>query len=208
MQFPEQILPQRSYKFIRTDLSEHFLARFVPVDAGISLIDLETGQIQQAFICQPREQVFDLSTSLLGIFEIGFLAISLTETGKAIFNHYCEPDAETPSPVPGKDFEWIKRPFWTVQVGKIHGKEADYRYNDSPFKATCHVQHTPMRWNYWHFSVRWQTEEDMIHELPESERKKKWANRLAHEARSLIAQFARMDVPVYPPLNTWIYSEL
>jgi hypothetical protein len=46
MQFPEQILPQRSYKFIRTDLSEHFLARFVPVDAGISLIDLETGQIQ------------------------------------------------------------------------------------------------------------------------------------------------------------------
>jgi hypothetical protein len=65
-----------------------------------------------------------------------------------------------------------------------------------------------MRWNYWHFSVRWQTEEDMIHELPESERKKKWANRLAHEARSLIAQFARMDVPVYPPLNTWIYSEL
>jgi hypothetical protein len=51
-----------------------------------------------------------------------------------------------------------------------------------------------MRWNFWHFSLRWTTDLGPLEKLEENQ-KKSVAKRIAHSARALIAQMATIIKP-------------
>lgn len=204
MNYPSEILPKSTYKLITCDLSNHYLIRYTNSKKREDIFNEELNQIKQTEICSPSEGMNDLSTSLLGVFEPSFLQIDLTTFGKEKYNYYCEPDIEVDVPIFNEDFA-IKdsRGFWVVLIGDINETTADYTKGDidTKFKATCVIQHTPMKWNYWHFSIRWKTaEQGFWHELKDSQRKK-LAKRLGHEARSNIAKFAKIEEPNYSQLS-------
>jgi hypothetical protein len=70
MNFPIEILPRPNYKYIDCDLSNPALARFINIINIDEIIDPATGYVKQAYICSPREHCSDLSTNLLGIFQV------------------------------------------------------------------------------------------------------------------------------------------
>lgn len=205
MNFPVKLLPNSQYKYIVCDLSEYFLARFTNTNNIDELIDPVTGFIRQAHICLPSQHCSDLSTNLLGVFEVSNLQIELTEEGKEHFKFYCEPNIEVSTPIYNKDFVLnTKRHFWIIIIGAIHNTIVDYTKSNLPFKAKCLVLHTPMKWNYWHFSIRWLTDQGFWHNLSEKE-KEKLTKRLGHEARAHIANFAKIEKPNYSELEKECY---
>ena len=203
MNYPSEILPNSTYKLITCDLSNHYLIRFTNSNKREDIFNEELNQVKQTEICSPSEGMNDLSTSLLGVFETSFIQIDLTDLGKEKYNDYCEPDIEVELPIFNTDFTVKEsRGFWVVLIGDINETTADYTKGDidTKFKATCIIQHTPMKWNYWHFSIRWKTEEQGFwHQLGDNQ-KKKLAKRLGHEARANIAKFAKIEEPNYSQL--------
>jgi hypothetical protein len=212
MIYPAQILPNSNYKCIECDLSKHYLIRFTESNERVDLFDESLNQVKQTQICHPSENMRDLSTSLLGVFETSFIKINLTEAGKKKYNEYCDPDIVVETPVFNTDFIVKEnRGFWVVLIGDINKIIADYTVGDidTKFKATCIIEHTPMKWNYWHFSIRWNIEKKGFWhklELNESQRKK-LGKRLGHEARATIAKFARIQEPCFSALETVNYCK-
>ena len=90
------------------------------------------------------------------------------------------------------------RGCWYVKISEIINQKAIYKYGDEGFNASCGIYHTPMKWNFWHFSIRWFLEKEQCywHELDNKHKKKGWYQRLAHETRSIIRKFAKTDKPL------------
>lgn len=208
MNYPTRILPNRTYKSIECDLSSHYLIRFTNTDNIQEIIHQETGFVKQEHICTPRKNAADLSTSLLGVFEVSHVQIQLTEDGKAKYNIYCKPDESIEPPVYQQDFELnTSRHFWVVLIKDIINAEVDYtKSNNLPFKANCIIEHTPMKWNFWHFSIRWKTEGNFWHELEEKEQEK-LAKRLGSEVRAYISKYAKVREPDYTELEEIFYTK-
>lgn len=54
----------------------------------------------------------------------------------------------------------------------------------------CQVLHTPVPGNFWHFSLRWITDEgDVIYQMG------KWRKRLFSAARNMIVEKASLNIP-------------
>lgn len=207
MNFPARLLPSKNHKFIECDLSSHFLIRSVDVASKLELIHPETGFVRQEHICSPRHHASDLSTNLLGVFETEDIRIQLTEVGKDKYNDYCEPDEAVEPPIFGEDFVFRDKCFWVIAIKHLIEAEVDYTKADMPFKAKCSIEHTPMRWNFWHFSIRWKTNDGFWHQLSSKE-KEKLAKRLAHEVRAFIARFAEVDDPNYYEIEKASYLKV
>jgi len=210
MNYPIKILPNSNYKLITCDVSNCYLIRFTHSNKIEDIFDEELMQVRQISICDPSGNMNDLSTSLLGVFETSFVQIELSQSGKEKYNSQCDPDISVEVPIFKKDFTINEsRGFWVVLIGDINEKTIDYTKGgiDTKFKATCFIEHTPMKWNYWHFSIRWRTEEGFWHTLNDNQ-KKKMSKRLAHEARANIAKFAKIEEPNYTQLNHPDYCKL
>lgn len=206
MVYPVEILPHPNYKLIDCDLSAHFVSRFFDVISGVDILDPETNKILIQHICSPRERIEDLSMSLLGIFKPEHVFLEFTSQGKAMYMDYCKPNADPKIPVFEDDFNLNKnRNYWWIPIGQIHEKEFEYTSNEKPNVATCFVCHTPMLWNYWHFSLRWTTEFGTLSNMDEK-LKKKAAKRIAHSARVIISQYASISNPDLTPLDYTCYS--
>ena len=204
MRYPSEILPNANYKLINCDLSSFYLIRFTHSNIRSDIFDDTVNQVRQTQIVDPSKGMDDLSTNLLGIFTPDHIQIKLTDLGKSKYNEYCEPDAVVATPISDLDYTWLtSRGFWVVLVGDINAITADYTKGDidTKFKATCVIEHMPMKWNYWHFSIRWETEDlGFWHKLNDNQ-KKKLAKRLGHEARANIAMFAKIEQPEYPVIS-------
>lgn len=207
MNYPTRILPQTSYKLIDCDLSSHYLIRYTNTNDILEIINPETGFVKQEHICTPKKHASDLSTSLLGVFEVTHIQIQLTEVGKTKYNDYCQPDANIDVPIFQQDFERnTSRHFWVILIKDILNAEVDYLKSNTPFKANCIIQHTPMKWNFWHFSIRWKVEDGYWHELTEKEQEK-LAKRLGSEVRAYISKYAKVEEPNYEELDEILYSK-
>jgi len=205
MNYPTRILPQRAYKSIDCDLSSHYLIRFTNSSHVSEITDPETGFVKAEFIFSPKKHGSDLSTSLLGIFEISHTRIELTESGKRIYNEYCLPDCEVDVPMYEKDFQVnTSRNFWVILIEKIKDAKITFNKGDLPFEAECFIQHTPMKWNYWHFSIRWKTDEGFWHELSEK-KQEKITKRIGHDVRAFISKFATTKEPNYSEIEEEFY---
>jgi len=210
MNYPIRILPNTNNKIISCDLSSHYLVRYTNTNVIEDIIDNVTGFIKQEHVCSPRDNAQDLSTSLLGVFEIPYTKIELTAIGTQKFIDYCEPDTTVDVPIYDEDFILNNnRHYWTLLIGNIDKQNISYEKSNNPFVARCLVCHTPTKWNFWHFSIRWFliSENCMWHELPENEKKKRWAARLAFEARVAIAKYGKVLEPNYSELPTECYTK-
>jgi hypothetical protein len=200
MNYPTEILPNEKYKLITCDLPDHYLIRFTSSNNIEIIWDNILNQLSQSAVCHPRDQITDLSTSLLGIYDLKHIQIDLTNIGRKEYCVYCQPDENIPVPIFNEHFVLnLNRGFWVVKIGKILGQEANFTFGDieGKFIAICYVVHTPMRWNYWHFSIRWYLPDIKIflNELSDIKLRNKYAKRLSGEARALIAQFGEINYP-------------
>jgi len=195
MDYPGVILPNNNYKIIECDLSNCNLIRHT-IDKNIWDDDLE--MILDKAICHPKSNMNDLSTSLLGVFIIDYVFLKLTDIGHEVFSQYCPPDCFVDTPIFNEHFVIDdSRGYWFINIFNIKDIKAEYNHNNDKLTATCKICHTPMKWNYWHFSIRWFLDDKNCfwNDLGENEKKKGWSERLAHETRSLIRMFAIKDLP-------------
>ncbi len=208
--YPSEILPNPNYKHINSDLFNHYLIRFTTTNNREDIYDETLKQVKQEHICTPRDRMNDLSTSLLGVYDTKHIHIELTELGNEKFGSYCEPDEDVIPPE--YQTEFINNPnrgFWVILIKKINGIRADYTNPNisKQCNAICKIQHTPAKWNYWHFSIRWDLGDGIYwHQLPEKE-KKKMAKRLGGETRSIIAKYAEIEEPNYSQLEKFEYCK-
>jgi len=205
MNYPIRLLPQANYKEIECDLSSHFLIRVIKTKEINEIVNSETGLVKIEHIFSPRRHGSDLSTSLLGVFEISHIQIELTELGKTKYSHYCKPNDEISPPLHEQDYLInSNRHFWVVNIKDIMNAEVEYLDSSLPFKANCVIMHTPMKWNFWHFSIRWKTKDGFWNSLTPKEQEK-LAKRLGTEVRAYISKYARIDEPNYVELEDDFY---
>ena len=203
--YPSKILPSTAYKLIEGDIKEYHLVRFTSTKDSNKLMDLDTGFLEPRHVCSPRENMIDLSTNLLGIFTLSHLDIELTKEGKEEYMIYCDPDETVTIPIYGTHYLLNSdRGFWVLLIGHIHNTEVKYKISAEDYVATCEVIHTPMKWNYWHFSIRWRLDDGYWNTL-DPRGKKKWSRRLANDARSHIRKFAKIEISEYPEIDQNLY---
>lgn len=197
--YPVTILPNKKYKTITADVNDYFLIRHALLNDNDTLLDTTTGHIKENYISSPKEYMQDLSTSLLGHFDPTFIEIELIKKGKELYNHYCNPDDSVKTPIKGIHYiSNTSRTFWTIKIGDVNNHPVQFQNVNGTFTANCQVLHTPMKWNYWHFSIRWflPANNTYWNELPDDQKKKapfkKW---LAHESRVLIKTHAKDILP-------------
>lgn len=199
MAYPTEILPAPGYKIIDCDLSDHFLIRIVYLKDGQPITDPETGKIRLECICSPKEQIIDFSCSLLGIYEPEHISIDLTEEGKHKYNHYCPPNAEVDAPKLDVDYtNEGNRTMWCVPIRKLHNRLFDYQKGEDLFNTTCYVVHTPMLWNFWHFSLHWLVGDDIVTKREQVNRST--AQKIGHSVRVMLSQFLKEGVPLEYPI--------
>lgn len=145
--------------------------------------------------------------SLLGIYNNDHVYIDLTKNGKLKYGGYCQPDEKVEPPK--FESEFLNNPdkhFWCAPISKLDNTAFDYSQGKDPFTATCHVKHTPTRWNFWHFSLRWITDLGALEDLEEKIRVKV-ARRIGHASRVVISQFAIIHIPEHTILADNCYCK-
>ena len=192
MFYPTQLLPGINYKLIDCDISELPLIRFIELKDGLDIVDVITGNIQLKYIADPTKHIADYSMNLLGIFEIEHLPITLTNEGKNLYNHYCLPPFENDTPIFPTHFELkVGKKYFTLKVYEINNLLIPYEMDGKILSGKCLVEHTPMKWNFWHFSIRWQNADAAyLHHENDKQIKKGWGRQLSSAARATIVQFA------------------
>lgn len=200
MNYPQELLPQPGLKLIDCSIEEQYLLRFVQNQDDI--LDPDTGKIKVEQICHPSEQIYDLSLVLLGVYNDKHIPIELTKVGKQNYAGYCAPDSEiVPSPTFNTDFVINDdRRFWVCRASDLVNKPAMYNRNNVAHTATSYIKHTPARWNFWHYSLLWQSSEGDLDTFDEKERGKV-VQKLKHAARTAISNLnATINFPETTPL--------
>jgi hypothetical protein len=205
MEYPKEILPHSEYKTIDCELTGKSLLRLTNTNKIEEIIDQETGKISIQQICSPKERIDDFSLSLFGVYNTDHINLEFTKEGKQKYMHYCAPDELVEIPIFEVDFyNNAEKLCWFAEVTRFHNIEFQFTMGEDPFTATCIVVHTPMKWNYWHFSLRWLTDAGPLENMEDSQRKKV-ARRIGHSVRTLISQFATLNLPsaTYLPQNCY-----
>jgi hypothetical protein len=203
MLYPAEILPQPNYKLIDCDLSAFFLIRLTNSNDLSDIIDLETGNVKLKYICSPEERIDDLSFSLFGIYNNRHITLQFTTQGKEKYMHYCAANETVEAPVFPDEFNKDAITlFWTVPINMLNNVTFDYTRSNNPYTTICLVRHTPMLWNFWHFSLRW----SVLEELHGNERRN-IAKRIGHSARATISHFAKIVTPLNQVLPANCYNQ-
>lgn len=196
MPYPEHLLPQPNYRLIEwnDDLRSCFLLRSAPTK---NVVDPETGKVRAKHVNDgSREQLKDYSTNLLGVFtpEDAALRIEKTER-KAYLTGHWKP-GETVEPPIAEDFSLQPEyGYFYYQIGEIQGYPQPFSIANLPgYVGQCYVLHTPTRSNFWHFSVRWKTQDQDVEDaLNESERRN-----LLGLVRAFLIEQAILSLPSTP----------
>mgnify|MGYP005850082119 CR=1 FL=1 len=185
MQYPTHLLPNQNYKLIDCDLSKFYLIRHSHIPQDKLLDDL--GNLKTEAIAQGAIKIIpDYSTSLFSVFETSDIYIKVINKNYQV---YCKPNEVIDTPVYDKDFILNEnRGYWLVKIEKINNQKI--KYEDGSLSAICVVIHTPMKWNFWHFSIRWYINDidGFLHENPDYETKSV-RRKLTNEARSLLKEY-------------------
>ena len=145
--------------------------------------------------------------SLFGVYTEQHINLTFTDLGNERYNHYCQPDANVPVPVLEEDFtdEDGRRGYWCVPVNKLADFAIFLYQGKDQLTATCRVVHTPMRWNYWHHSLRWEISTGPMEEIADKKLRENTARKIGHSARVAISHFAKSTVPGTPALAKTCY---
>lgn len=205
MIFPLYLLPKVEYKTIDCDLSEYFLIRhFDIIDSELPILDAN-GLIEDKYLFSPSQRLGDLSTSLLSIFTYDDIPVALTKWGGKEFGMYCENDFTTVIPRYLDHFYFAEnRNYWRINIGNIHNEPLVYLHSDGDKQNTfhCKVVHTPAKWNFWHFSIRWLFDDGKyFFELyKEGKVSKGNLKRISNSVRVLMKKHSKNETVNYPKL--------
>ncbi len=200
IQYPERLLPEARFQVIRHDprTIDGYLIRHTE---HTDIQDPATGHLLPSCVAPQTDHLHDLSTSLLGIFMPADVEYQLTGGQKSYFTGLWTPGEIVPPPVFEQDF--VRRPergFFVLRAADISGQVVPYNVGaQDNLTAVCQLIHTPVRANFWHFSIRWfNTEGDVLLQNGN------WKRRLLTACKALICQFARLEIPnLTPPPTEW-----
>lgn len=208
MIYPLHLLPQIEYKSINCDLSEYYLTRhFDILDDSTPLVDAN-GLLEDKYLFSPSSRLGDMSTSLLSVFERYDINVALTRpAGVKSFAVYCNNDFTSTIPKIFEHFYFANnRSSWQIKIGTIHGIELNSLNADGSNEKAfyCEIIHTPAKWNFWHFSIRWKfADGNYFFQLFEENKVNKGnIKRISSAVRILLKKHAELDVvdcPVLPP---------
>lgn len=206
MPYPTEILPQAGNKMIDCDISQRYLIRHVDVANPADLIDDETNLIKLEYLYNPSVRVVDLSMSLFGIFLYDHIRLDFTQVGKLKYMHYCEPNLTIQTPVEPEDYGYNnERSAWNILIAHVDGIKFEYKMGEDTLEAVCRVTHSPMRWNFWHFSLRWETNFGLLEDIEDEKLKNKIAKKLGHSVKAVLSKFAKITEPPNPEFNQGCY---
>ena len=208
MDYPVEILPNPNYKIIDCAINDFFLARHIDNIANPhDLWDDITNTLKIKYTISQSDHIDDLSMILLSVFKIEYIPIKLTELGDSKYNKYCNPDENVTTPVFNDDFLLKEnRHFWCVPMKRFQNEIFDFTSSDQPLVAKCIVKHTPMKWNFWHFSLHWEVYGNLLSSF-EGNHRKNLAKKIGHSLKTSIAKFASIQNPTIPILNLECYNK-
>ncbi|MDR2814713.1 MAG: hypothetical protein LBB79_08700 [Prevotellaceae bacterium] len=154
MNYPSRLLPQSDYKKITwaNDLRSLFLLRHAPTQ---NLLD-ETKKLKEEYIARQADHLRDLSTHLLGEFLVEDNKIEVVEKGKDFFSEWSEGESAS-KPVYSVDFVINEERgcfYWSIEeIISLEFSHTDHIGNSS-YQLNFKVLHTPVKCNFWHFSIR------------------------------------------------------
>ena len=180
MQYPVEILPKNGLTII-SDFDNRYLIRHTP---NKEIWDID-GQIKETMICSPKTNMMDLSTSLVGVFGDPHYKLNIVNP---FFIEACPPDFNASVPVYKNDFLFTdERGYFIIDIFSLNGIKVSIEKDTDIINAVCMIQHSPVKWNYYHFSINWYFPDYKIfwHQMDESDTKKKWSKeRLSSRTRS------------------------
>ena len=169
----------------------------------------DLGNIELKYIADPTKHISDYSTNLLGVFEVNHIEIYLTSIGKEKYSLYCSPNETVSTPEYEIDFlRNSEKRFFTIRISLLNNQPIPYELDEVSLTGKCIVRHTPMKWNFWHFSIHWLNHEGIyLHTLNDKEIKKGWGRQLSSVARAYISELAELSVPEYPTIPAVCYCQ-
>lgn len=171
-----------------------------------------TGEIDVKYIADPKENIIDLSTSLLGIFKTRHFKYKITRVGQSR-GFLCDWDFESfcPSPKYPIDFEIMKGyNCWSLAISEIDNQSLTFTTGaGKTFKehtVVCKIKHTPTFSNFWHFSVRWFMDGTDVFELSRSGAiSNNHISKLSRQVRLFLKEFISLSVPNTKSLEKNLY---
>ncbi len=203
MVYPDRLLPRPNYCLFSDieALDSFFLQRSTP-DADI--IDPITNTIKPRYISFQTGHLHDLSTNLIGIFLPEDRFWRLIGENKEYFTRELWPVGEViETPSYPDDFEHTDTlGAIYLPINKLNGLSIPYnKGGQDGFTAICRVLHTPVRSNFWHFSLRWFNEEgDVLHQ------KGSWKKRMLTSARAALIEFGVISEPEAQKIDISLYT--
>jgi hypothetical protein len=203
MQYPPHLLPRQHFKIIPFEawMNACFLLHHTK---DRDLFDPETALLKLDYIVLNTDHLKDFSTNLLGTFryEDCYWSVNKERMDAFFGENWLEGEAvECPSPDDCGYHE--ERGAFYLSIERFAGKEVRST-GDDEITTICDVLHTPIRCNYWHFSLRWKDENgDYFQDLRPKRIRiffKMWVKRFIQEN-------AIFDLPEYQPIPPEKYEK-
>ena len=204
-------MPKLTYKLITIDLSDRYLIRwYEPSNTGIS-----NDSLPENAICSPKENIVDLSMSLLGVFiEKDYkFAINKNGASKGFLKYWDENHKEIKVPQIKEHFE-IRDNFacWSVSIGSLKNLKVEFitgaGKTEKSHEVKCVVKHTPIVSNYWHFSIQWLLNGQEVISLQEKgEITKGWIRQMSHASRVTFKIYAKTNCPTPTSIPQYFYKK-
>lgn len=205
MTYPEHLLPKNNYKFINPH-QLHAEAHLIRHTNDSDFWDYDSGNIYASYIIAQTNHLRDYSTNLLGIFKEEDCLISFCKPITKDFLDLWSAGDIINIPLFPEDFEKDDtRGLFYLKISDFSGKQFNYLTGQGEIRtAVCHVLHTPVKSNFWHFSLRWHDEKG---DLITDQKAKGDRKRVLTAAKSLIQEFAKLESPAQIEINEDLYIE-
>jgi hypothetical protein len=203
MNYPAKLLPQSNYKKIKwsNDLYPLFLLRHTPT---ANLLD-DTNKLKEEYITKQTDHLRDLSTNLLGEFSIEDNKIEVIKKDKDFFCEWNEGD-DASEPVYNVDFVINENSgcfYWNIgEIISLEFSHTDH-IDNSDYSLNFNILHTPVKCNFWHFSIRVFSENQEVSTLTSRDKLKKM---LWRKAKEQLRECAITETPDFSKLSSKHYQ--
>ena len=204
MNYPARLLPQSNYKKIKwsDDLHSLFLLRHTPTQ---DLLD-DTNKLKEEYITKQTDHLRDLSTNLLGEFSIEDNRIEVINKEKDFFCEWHEGD-DASEPVYIEDFVINESRgcfYWNIgDIILLRFSHTD-NIDNNKYQLNFKVLHTPVKCNFWHFSIRvFSGNQEEVSDLTVRDKLKK---ALWRKAKEQLRECAITITPVFNKLGSTYYK--
>lgn len=163
---------------------------------------LSPGALDPDVVVVQSQQVPALSTSLFGHFKLDHTKIELIGDRRTYFNEMCNPDDAVDEPIDLVDYQLnAQRHYIVLPISKLHKAKHTFKSGSGDIMQIESVlEHTPMRWNFWHFSLQWDTNEGR---LPRGRMTNRQSAICKFLKREVIAKYG-MSYPDYVDVTDWL----